>query len=137
MPARPLPLALVAGVLAALPSVALGAGKTLTVDEAVEMALRTNPSLLAAESAIHGDRDLERSAGARMLPSVRVTDEYDHWDSPFSIVFGPQAITARRQDTNTFTATAHQPLLRLLRLSHQRSAPERSADASETAFAAL
>lgn len=109
----------------------------LTVDEAVDMALHTNPHLLAAESNVRTDRDVERSARGRMLPSLHVGDELDHWDKPFGIPFGTSTFTIREQDTNTFTTTANQPLVGLLHLSHERSAKDRTADATEAEYAAL
>lgn len=122
---------------ALLPAAARADGGALTVEQAVETALRTNPRILAAEAGVRGGRDLERSATGRMLPSIRVTDEYDHWDSAFAIPFGASAFTVRDRDTNTFAATADQPLLGLLHLSHERSAQGRTADAGEARYVAL
>lgn len=141
MRARILPVALAVALAVVLPvaspSVASAAERVLTVDEAVDMALRGNPSLLAAESSLRGDRDLQRSAGSRMLPSIRVTDEAQHYNNQFGVPFGSSLFVVRDQDINTFTATADQPLTGLLYLARERSAQERTADASEAGFAAL
>ena len=137
MRVRRFPPSLAALLTLALPSVAHAAGRELSVDEAVELALRSNPGLLAAEAGIRGDRDLQRSAGSRMLPSVHVSDEAQHWDSRFGIPFGTSLFTVRDQNTNSLAATADQPLTGLLYLSHERSAQERTADASEAGYAAL
>ncbi len=132
---RRLSFLLAAGASAAIPSVAAAAGRPIAVDEAVEMALRTNPRLLAAESGVRGDRDLEKSVGSRMLPSIHVMDEYQHWDSPFGISFmGSVPIPVRNQDTNTFAVSADQPLSGLVYLEHERGAQARTADAGAAAY---
>jgi outer membrane protein len=133
-----LPLCALCGGLSSLvPSVASAAGGVLTVDEAVDMALRSNAGLLAAESGMRGDRDLQRSAGSRMLPSIHVTDEYQHWNGDFGIPFGGTLFIVRKQDTNTFAASADQPLSGLLYLDRERRAQEKTADAGEAGYAAL
>jgi outer membrane protein TolC len=63
-----------------------------------------------------------------------VSDEYQHWDSPFTIAFpgapAGSGLTAREQDTNTFAVAASQPLLGLLRRSEAYKAQARSAEAA-------
>jgi outer membrane protein len=133
----PFALALALGAAVLSPSVAGATERLLTVDDAVDMALHTNPMLRAVESGVRSDRDLQRAAGSRMLPSIHVTDEYQHWNSPFGIPFGGTLFTVRDQDTNTFTASADKPLSGLLYLEHERKAQASTADAGEAGYAAL
>jgi outer membrane protein len=112
-----------------------GAGaetRRLGVDEAVRLALTNNPQLrsIDARSLAAGDR--ARSVRGRLLPAVHVFDEYQHWDSPFSIVFQPGAppFTLRDQDTNTFVASADQPLLGLAHRAEEFRAERANAEAS-------
>jgi outer membrane protein TolC len=129
--------ALVVAAAVSSPSLSYGADRLLSVDEAVDMALRSNARLLAAESGMRSDRDLQRSAGSRMLPSIHVADEAQHWDSQYGIPFGSTLFVVRDQNINTFAATADQPLSGLLYLGHERSAQERTADAGEAGYQAL
>jgi outer membrane protein TolC len=66
-----------------------------------------------------------------MLVSGHLTDEYQHWNEPFAIAFGPQSFTVREGDTNTFTATADQPILGLGHLTHEYKAQESTVKAAE------
>jgi outer membrane protein len=94
---------------------------TLTVDGAVALAIQSSPRLAAARERQRGRADSTSSLGRRMLPSVHVSEEFQIYDSPFSINFGAP-ITARDQVTNTFVASADQPVLGLLRLEQDRDA---------------
>ncbi len=104
------------------------AQRTLTIDQAVAMALQNNPRLAAARARAESGDALASSAGRRMLPSVHVSDEAQYWDKPFSIPFGmdtngnPIVFTVRNQKTNTFSASGDQPLLGLLRANDERAA---------------
>jgi outer membrane protein len=118
-----------AGILAAsLPAHA--EGKKLTVEEAVALALDSNPTLRGGEAHVEAQRALQSSARGRLLPSIHVSDEYQHWNQPFAIAFGPQSFTVREGDTNTFVASADQPLFGLGHLSHEHRAQESTAAAS-------
>jgi outer membrane protein len=110
---------LVAIVLAAgLPAKAAPRG--LTIDDAVALALRTNPHLAAARARTHAGEEGITSADRRMLPSIHVSDELQRYNAPFALNFGGTAFTVRDQTTNTFVASADQPVLSLLRASHER-----------------
>jgi outer membrane protein len=119
-----------------LSSNARAAERILTVEQAVEIAMQSNPHLLALKDNVRGGHDVARSAEARMLPSVHVSNEYQHWDSDFTIAFGPTNFTVRDQDTNSFVAAVDQPLLGLFHLSHDYSAQARAAEAGEAQYLA-
>jgi outer membrane protein TolC len=65
---------------------------------------------------------------------VVVSEEYQHWNGPFTIAFpgapAGSGVTAREQDTNTFAVAATQPLLGLLSRSQAYQAQARSAEAA-------
>jgi outer membrane protein len=121
------------GVAAGSPPVQ-AAPRALTIDDAVELALSTNPQLAAArERARAGDEGIT-SADRRMLPSIHVSEELQRYNAPFAITFPlpganpPPSFTVRDQTTNTFVASADQPVLGLLRANHERETlVERSA----------
>lgn len=96
------------------PSAAAAATERLGLGEVLRLALSSHPSLTAARAQASAAEEQSKSARGRLLPVISVHDEYQHWDSPFTVAFGPTPLTAREQDTNTFTASAAQPLLGLL-----------------------
>ncbi|HEU4581802.1 MAG TPA: TolC family protein [Polyangiaceae bacterium] len=125
----------------ALPSAAPSqGGERLSVDDVLRLAT-THPSLAAARARASGAEAQAKSARGRLLPVLSVHDEYQHWDSPFAVGFGGQAFVARKQDTNTFTASASQPLLGLLERVQAHAARVSQADAgrvqTEIAWASL
>lgn len=112
------------------------APRTLTIDDAVALALQTNPRLSAARARAEAGDTLASSAGRRMLPSVHVSDEAQYWNAPFNIQFGPTAFTARDQKTNTFVAAGDQPLLGLFRANEERTALVAQSEADRAQLAA-
>jgi len=77
------------------------AARTLTIDEAVSLALQSNPRLAAARSRVQAADDSATSAGRRMLPSVHLSEEFQHWNAPFAIAFAlPGATTAPNRETS-------------------------------------
>jgi DHA2 family multidrug resistance protein len=95
----------------------------LTVDDAVHLALKGNYRLLTVEKRARASHDVALSAGARLLPAVRLSEEYQHWDCPFAIDFmtfvggcqtNPMQFVVRKPDTNNFVAVVDQPLVGLL-----------------------
>jgi outer membrane protein TolC len=115
---------------------------SLTVEDAVLLAIASNAHLLARQARVRGAREHESSATGRMLPSVHFFDEYEHYNSSFYLNLGalssasPPTSTApgfriRGTDTNTLSVSADQPLLGLFPLSHERAARARAADATE------
>jgi outer membrane protein TolC len=107
------------------------AQRHLSVDEAVQLALATNPHLRSVGARAEGSRDLARSTRGRLLPSVHVTEEWLHYDSPFALPFMGLTFPVRDQNTNSFLVSADQPVVGLLRLSQDYLAQQRNADAAD------
>lgn len=115
--------------------------QVITVEQAVDRALHSNPRLLAAEARVRGGEHAAKSVGAHMLPSIALSEEYQHWDSEFDVLFSAPGLAfpplkARDQDTNTFVAAAQQPVLGLLHLSHEYLAQKRAAEAGAEGYRA-
>jgi outer membrane protein len=70
-------LALVLGSMGSL-----YAQERMTVEQAVELALKQNLRLLSVEKRAGATHDVALSQGARLLPSVHLSEEYQHWDCP-------------------------------------------------------
>lgn len=121
--------ALLAGVLAQT-KLAQAESQRLSVEDVVRVALREHPRLVAARARASAAAAQEDGARGRLLTPIIVSDEYQHWNKPFVVEFGPSSFTARKQDTNTFTVAASQPLLGLLQRSADLKAQARSADAA-------
>ncbi|HEX6836029.1 MAG TPA: hypothetical protein VF334_05620, partial [Polyangia bacterium] len=62
------------------------AQERLTVDDAVHLALKGNYRLLTIGKRALGSHDVALSVGARLLPAVRLSEEYQHWDCPFALI---------------------------------------------------
>jgi outer membrane protein len=120
-----------------LPVSASAEVRRMTVEDVLKIALSTHPRLAAARSRADGARDLEASARSRMLPTIVVSDEYQHYDSPFAVAFAIPSpvpvppVQARDQDTNTFVAAASQPLVGLFRRAEDYKTQARTADAAD------
>lgn len=63
------------------------AQERITVDQAVAMALKGNLRLLSVEKRAGAAHDQALSTGARMLPSVRLSEEYQHWNCAAAFAF--------------------------------------------------
>jgi len=130
-------LALAATLVVSLQPAARAAGVTLTVEDAVARALRDNPRLNAARRRLQSADEGTTAAGRRMLPTVHLSEEFQHYNEPFVVPFSPMAsFQVRDQNTNTFSASAQQPILGLLRLNSDREALVEGRAASEAALAA-
>ncbi|HNI59356.1 MAG TPA: TolC family protein [Pseudomonadota bacterium] len=105
--------------------------RLLSVAEAEKRALDSNPSLLSVEAKQRANQALTNAGISRMLPSVFLSDEYQHWNQPFVIAFGPQTLQARDADTNTFSASVSQPLLGLVKLVEEYRAQKLATKATE------
>jgi outer membrane protein len=107
----------------------------LTVEQVVSRVEQNNPRVLEYLARARSGRDLERSAGGKMLPSFHVSEEYQLWDSAYKIALssGPMAgvFPVRNQNTNALVVSGDQPLLGLLHLAHERDSQARMADATE------
>jgi outer membrane protein TolC len=135
---RALASALVLATIASLPWPAHAETRRLTVEDVVKLALKENPRLQAARAQGRSGHELAYSAIGRMLPSIHLSEEYQHYDSVFNINFSipgsPMAfppIEARKQDTNMFVASADQPLVELLGLSQTYLARKTGAEAGD------
>lgn len=90
------------------------AQERITVEQAVEAALRQNLPLLAARQRARASHEMALATGARLLPSVRLSDELQHWDCPAGFLLqrfsgGAQCVSAlagvqpRAPDLSAFT----------------------------------
>ncbi|HEX8952881.1 MAG TPA: TolC family protein [Polyangia bacterium] len=131
---------IVVGVAAVCCATASFAQERLTVDDAVHLALKGNYRLLVVSKRALGSHDTALSVGARLLPAVRLTEEYQHWDCPFAINFmtfvggcqtSPSELVARKQDTNSFVAVVDQPLVGLLHTGFDYAAQRSNARATD------
>jgi outer membrane protein len=103
-------------------------GRTLTVEQAVEIVQRNNPRVLEVLALSRGDRDVERGALGRMLPSLHVNEEFQRWNAAYAFAgFGD----IRKQNTNTLSVSGDQPLLGLIHLSHEHDAEGFRAEVTE------
>lgn len=118
----------------AAPALAAAADRQLTLEEAESLAQQNNPSLSAHDARVQSAELLARSMRSRMLPSILITDEYQHWDSTVisTLTLGSASsdFTVRNQDTHSFSATASQPLLGLLRQGYEYRSAQKSAEAT-------
>ena len=124
-------LAMALSVASFTASRAEAAPRALTIDDAVALALRTNPQLASARARAEAGDINAASVGRRMLPSLHVGDEAQLWNAPFAIAFPstgpstapatpPMAFVVRNRETNTFTASFDQPLMGLFRANDER-----------------
>ena len=120
-------LAMALSVASSTGSRAQAAPRALTIDDAVALALRTNPRLASARARAEGGDIYAASVGRRMLPAIHVSDEAQLWNAPFAIAFSsgasttpPMAVVVRNRETNTFVASFDQPLMGLFRANDER-----------------
>jgi outer membrane protein TolC len=132
MPSRRIAAALAVAVAGALcSSSARAEERVLTVEQVVQLVEQNNPRVLQYLAQAQGGRDLARSAGGKMLPSFHVNEEYQLWNEAYIIPFGKTVFPVRDQNTNALSVSADQPLLGLLRLSHEHDAQARAAEATD------
>jgi outer membrane protein len=121
-----LPLSL--GVLVAAPS---ARAERLTIEDVSRLVVTSGPELGAVRERAQAAVEQSKTSRGRLLPSVHVSDEYQHWDSPFALPGGPTgAITVRNADVNTFSVGASQPLMGLLKGVADYRGKSTSADAA-------
>jgi outer membrane protein len=104
-----------------------GLPSQLTVAAAVAFAREHNPRLAAGRARVQAEEARATSQGRRLLPAVRLSDEWQAWDSAYSIAAGPSVFPIRDQFTNTFTAGFDQPVVGLLHLNEEQAAAHASA----------
>ena len=120
---------------------AQAAPASLTVEQAVELALRSNPRLAAARDRIEASSERATSTGRRMLPAIRVFDELQRYNGVFAVAFpsptgvGAAELVARQQTTNSFVASVEEPLLGLLRENSEREAQTAGTEAARAQLA--
>ena len=115
-------------------SLAEAAPRTLTIEDAVALAMKTSPRVAAQRARAEAGDVTAGSVGRRMLPSIHVSDEAQLWNAPFAVVFpgagsGTGGTTGmpmtapgfvvRDKTTNTFVAAFDQPLLGLFRANDE------------------
>jgi len=121
-----------ASALLAAPALAQNAlPQKLDIDTAVALALAHTPGLGAVRARQEAASDQAKSLRGRLLPTIVVNDEQQHYDGPFNIAFGPASFTARNINTNVFTVAANEPLLGLLHLTQDHAALSNVAEAAE------
>lgn len=116
--------------LLALQAVEIGGVQHLTMDQTVELAVRSSSALEAAKARARSSEDQAKSVRGRLLPSINLSDELQRWDSSFNLPPSFGGIVARDITTNSFVAALGQPLLGLLHLTSDRAALSASAEAS-------
>lgn len=126
-------LALASGaLLGALGWVRVASAETLDIEGVARLAVSDVPELRAAREHAEAAHAQRQSAGGRLLPTVHLSEEYQHWDRPFGIGFpGLGVFVARKQDTNTFVVAGRQPLLGLLHGTHEYEAADANAEAAK------
>lgn len=118
----------------------------LTVDEAISAALsrsQGNVRERQTREQAKAASDNALSARSRMLFSLHVSEQFQFYNCPFAVSFatytadcadavgasgGAAPLVLRNQNTNNVVLSAHQPLLGLLRISHDYLAQKRNAD---------
>jgi outer membrane protein len=127
------PLLVLAAVVMGQGELAYGQTVTrLTVEQAVQEAIRVNDQLRAARARAEASGDLARSARGQLLPALSATEQWQHYDSPFAINLAGQSFVARNINTNALSLTANQPVLGLVHLGYGLSSANHSADASRS-----
>jgi outer membrane protein TolC len=102
------------------------AAERITVDQAVQMALKGNLRLASVEKRAGSSHDQALATGARLLPSVHLSEEFQHWDCPAAFDLanfagGAECLStinsmpkAGAPDLSAFTAAQQQQLGSLL-----------------------
>ncbi len=127
---------LAAGVTLTLALPAGAATGSLTVEQAVELAIKNNPRLVAARARLEGSDERTTSAERRMLPLVHVSEEWQYWNDVFQPSFGGMSLLVREQRTNTFVASVQQPVVGLLHLDDEKESLAAGSEAGRAQIAA-
>lgn len=123
-----------------LPAAAFGEERSLTVERAVELALSGSPRVQAAKAQLEAAQSGANSLRGRMLPGLYLSDEQQHWDSPYALAFSLPGAPAgtpapvfpiRAINTNTLAIAARQPVLGLVHISQDYAALLQRADAAQ------
>jgi outer membrane protein TolC len=111
----------------------------LTLDTALDLAIRNSPDLRAAEVTASAASSRAKSVGAHMLPVIALSEELQNYKDPFrldfplppSLPFQFPPFIARNQKINTFSAVAVQPLTGLLHIIPDYAAASSTASAAD------
>ena len=131
---------IVAGLLLLCCATASFAQQRLSVEQAVQLAVKDNLRLLIVAKRAAASHEVALATGAHLLPGVRLFEEFQHWDCPFAIDFttfvggcqtNAMQLIARKQDSNSFVATVDQPLVGLLHGGFDYAAQRANARASD------
>jgi outer membrane protein TolC len=118
-------------LFAALGVVSAAQADELGIDEVSKLTVQNLAELQSAREHANAADEQRKSTRGRLLPSIHVSDEYQYWNGPFAIPFGPTSFVARKQNTNTFAVSGRQPLVGLLHGTQDYEA--RSSDAAAAA----
>jgi outer membrane protein len=119
------------------PSPPPAGNRALTVDEAVKLAIDSNPQIASGRLQRDALLDQSNSIRGHMLPAVILNEELQVYTTPWTLDFplpemAPLAIQARNQVTNTFVAGLGQPVTGLLGLMESRAALESTAQSADS-----
>ncbi len=89
------------------------------LEEAVAVALRQNPDVLATDAEVRGAEAARSGARGALLPKLHVDANVQQWNSPFDIAFGPSNFRVREAFTWTLSPTIIQPLTGLWQIYDQ------------------
>jgi outer membrane protein len=106
---------LVLGLLAVAPR---AHAERLTIEDVARLVITSGPELAATRERAQAAVEVKNGSRGRLLPSIHVSDEYQHWDSPFQFPAttpGAPPLTVRERDINTFSVGASQPLVGLFK----------------------
>jgi|GEM_PF-436836 len=106
--------------------------RRVTLNEAVELAVRQGPEITAAVAGVHAAEARVRAAGAQRFPKLRTEANLQYWDKELALEIAPMAppLVVREQLTWQFTATIAQPLTGLIALARLMSLEEAGVSAA-------
>jgi len=108
----------------------LGVRPTSLAD-AVTVALRQNPDALTSESQVRGAEADRAGVNGGFFPKLHADANATQWNSPFNILFGPQAFTVRNAFTWSASVSIIQPLTPLWSIYDQYQVQDLGVDVAE------
>ena len=105
--------------------------RKLSIDDALNLALHHSTDMRAAQARADAASDTALSTGAHILPSGILNEEWQYYEHPFDIAFGPIVFQARDKSTNTFVAAVDQSLTGLFQTVPGYMAANAQADAAK------
>jgi outer membrane protein len=107
------------------------AARPIPLGDAVATALRQNPDALTRESEVHGAESDRAGVNGGFFPRLHVDANATQWNSPFTILFGPQLFTVRNAFTWTASVSVIQPLTPLWGIYDQYEVQRLGVDVAE------